>query len=232
MKANSNKQECPPSHPGGDVAAALRCYRDESLFLRLFTRGRHWLCPMRQVARHVPLSARVLDVGCGFGLFANLLATGSPQRRITGVEPDPGRLVVARRSSSDFPQIDYVDGLVQDIRPESAKFDVVTILDVLYLLPDDLKMSVLRHVRSLMRDPASRLLLKTNDTRPFWKYAVVRAEEWLMVQALAFTHGGQIHFRGQADYLRMLREAGFEAEVHKIDGWRPVPHRLFVARPV
>jgi hypothetical protein len=89
----------------------------------------------------------------------------------------------------------------------------------------------LRHCREIIA-AGGVLLLKTNDTRPFWKYAVVRAEEWLMVQALAFTFGGQIHFRGKQQYVQLLEQAGFEvSDIRHIDGWRPVPHRLFICRP-
>src|SRR4051794_21334132 len=98
-----------------DMAAALRCYRDEPLILRLFTRGRHWLCPMRAVAAEVPADARVLDVGCGYGLFVNLLATGSAQRRIVGAEPDAQRVETARRCSRGFENVSYIVGKVQDV---------------------------------------------------------------------------------------------------------------------
>ena len=218
-----------PRDVGGDqMAAALACYRDESLFVRLFTRGRHWLAPMRAVARWVPAECSVLDVGCGYGLFVNLLAAGSPRRRIVGVEPNDDRLVVARRASSRFPNVRYITGMLGDVT--DGPFDVVTILDVLYLLPDDLKLEVLKTGRRLVTD-GGVFLLKTNDTRPLWKYAVVRMEEWLMVKALAFTFGGQIHFRGEREYLDLLKRAGFEAQVYKVDGFRPVPHRLYVCRP-
>jgi hypothetical protein len=80
--------------------------------------------------------------------------------------------------------------------------------------------------------PDGVLLLKTNDTRPWWKYAVVWTEETIMVKLAGFTLGGELHFRGVGEYLELLRQAGFRAEVHKIDGFRPVPHRLFVAKPV
>jgi hypothetical protein len=60
----------------------------------------------------------------------------------------------------------------------------------------------------------------------------VRLEEWLMVKLLRYTFGGELHFRGREQYQRLLNEAGFEVrEVRKIEGWRPVPHRLFVCRP-
>src|SRR5215211_7248764 len=145
-------------------------------------------------------------------LFTNLLAVGSADRDLVGVDPSPAKLAVARRSSAGLPNVRYVEGRVEDI--PDAGFDAITILDVLYLLPDEQKLQVLRHCRRLIAENGL-LLLKTNDTQPRWKYAVVRLEEELMVRVLGLTLGGELHFRGVPAYARLLQQAGFEPTVMK-----------------
>ena len=213
---------------GGDMSAALAAYADRPLGTRLFLRGRDLLCPMMTVAREVPVTGRVLDIGCGHGLFCSLLASGSSLRSIIGIDPSEGKIAVARGSTRAFPNISYIQGSVLDLH--DGPYDAITILDVLYLLPDELVRKILAHARTLIRDDGV-FLLKTNDTRPRLKYAIVRLEEWLMVKLLRYTLGGELHFRSSEQYLKLLDEAGFIAAAHKIDGWRPVPHRLFVCRP-
>jgi len=213
---------------GGDMRAALRAYADQPFGTRMFLRGRICLCPIGVVARELPIAGRILDIGCGHGLFPALLASGSSQRVIVGCDPSEGKIAVARRSTRAFPNITYIQGSVLDLN--DGPYDAITIVDVLYLLPDDLKRKILAHARKLI-NPDGLLLLKTNDTQPRWKFAVVRFEEWLMVKLLRYTFGGELHFRSSEEYLHMLDEAGFSAEVRRIDGWRPVPHRLFVCRP-
>jgi 2-polyprenyl-3-methyl-5-hydroxy-6-metoxy-1,4-benzoquinol methylase len=214
---------------GIDIPAALRLYRDESAFMRAFTFGRHLLCPMRAVAEHVPPAGRILDVGCGHGLFTNLLALGSSRRSVLGIDPSDHKIDVAVRSGASLPNVRYKQCRVQDI--DDGPYDAITILDVMYLLPDDMKMDMLRHCRKLL-SPTGVLLLKTNDTRPRIKYAMVLSEEFLMVKLLGFTFGGKLHFRGGPEYLAMLKEAGFSADVFRIDRWHPAPHRLYLSRPV
>lgn len=211
-----------------DITRALACYRDERPFVRLFVFARHLLAPLGRIAAEVPPRGRILDLGCGHGLFANLLATSGPEREILGADPSAEKLMVARRSSRRLTNVRYHHGRVEDV--DETGFDAISILDVLYLLPDDQKLAVLRRCRELVA-PGGRLLLKTNDTQPWWKYGVVRAEEELMVRALGLTFGSQIHFRGIPEYLALLRQAGFEARVLKIDAGRPAPHRLYVCRP-
>jgi 2-polyprenyl-6-hydroxyphenyl methylase/3-demethylubiquinone-9 3-methyltransferase len=210
-----------------DISRALGCYRHERPFVRLFVLARHLLAPLRRVAAEVPLRGRVLDLGCGHGLFANLLAVTSPARQILGIDPSADKLAVARRSSRGLANVRYQQGRADDVTERD--FDAISILDVLYLLPDDEKLAVLRRCWALLA-PGGTLLVKTNDTRPWWKYGIVRAEEELMVRALGLTLGGQIHFRGIPQYMGLLRAAGFEPRVLEIDGGRPAPHRLFVCR--
>jgi 2-polyprenyl-6-hydroxyphenyl methylase/3-demethylubiquinone-9 3-methyltransferase len=211
------------------VREALVRYREESPFVRLFVLARHLLAPLERVAGEVPTSGRILDLGCGHGLFVNLLALQSPGRQVLGVDPSPAKLEVARRSSAGLPNVRYQQGRIDDVA--EGGWRAITILDVLYLLPDDEKLAVLRHCRSLLA-PDGVLLLKTNDTNPRWKYAVVRAEEELMVRVLGLTFGGQVHFRGVPDYTRLLAAAGFGGRVLDVGRGRPAPHRLYVGRPL
>src|SRR4051794_26677910 len=83
---------------GGDMRAALAAYDDQAFRTRLFLRGRDLLCPMMAVAREVPVAGRILDIGCGHGLFPALLASGSSLRTIVGIDPSERKINIARGS--------------------------------------------------------------------------------------------------------------------------------------
>jgi 2-polyprenyl-3-methyl-5-hydroxy-6-metoxy-1,4-benzoquinol methylase len=225
---HSTKADPIGATPKIDVRAVLARYRGESPFIRLFTFGRHLLAPLERVAAEVPPTGRVLDLGCGHGLFTNLLALQAPGRDLLGVDPSSAKIAVARRSSAGLNNVSYLQGQVGDV--DESGFRAITILDVLYLLPDEQKLTVLRRCRELIA-PDGVLLLKTNDTRPRWKYAIVRLEEELMVHVLGLTFGGQLHFRGIPEYTSLLRTAGFESHVLSIDTNPLVPHRLYLCSP-
>src|SRR4051812_39702608 len=49
----------------------------------------------------------ILDVGCGTGSLARLLAEVEPRARIVGVDPDPAVLALARKKA---PSVRFVEG--------------------------------------------------------------------------------------------------------------------------
>ena len=74
------------------------------------------LAPLRRVAAEVPARGRILDLGCGHGLFANLLATSAPERDILGVDPSSEKLRVARHSSRGLSNVRYQLGRAEDVQ--------------------------------------------------------------------------------------------------------------------
>src|SRR6478735_1152873 len=47
----------------------------------------------------LPDEGRILDIGCGFGLFAAYFGQTQPARQIVGVDPNAERIATARRVS-------------------------------------------------------------------------------------------------------------------------------------
>jgi 2-polyprenyl-6-hydroxyphenyl methylase/3-demethylubiquinone-9 3-methyltransferase len=225
------------SRPGHDVQApvssaqaiqrSLKQYRDQPLGIRGFVRARHLLAPMARILDAMPASGRLLDVGCGHGLFANALALGSPERDVLGVDPSADKIEIARASAAGLPNVRYVQGTVQTI--EEHDFNGISILDVLYLLPIEEKLAVLRACRERIM-PNGVFVLKTNDTAPAWKYRVARLQEQAMT-GVGLTMGHGLFFLSQRQNAELLRLAGFEPTVVDLNTWLPYPHVMFVSRP-
>jgi 2-polyprenyl-6-hydroxyphenyl methylase/3-demethylubiquinone-9 3-methyltransferase len=191
--------------------------------------ARHLLAPLKRVVAAVPPTGRVLDVGCGHGLFANALALGSAERQVLGVDPSGAKIAVAKASSVGLPNVRYRQGSVQDV--EERGFDAITILDVLYLLPVEEKLAVLRACRERIA-PDGVLIVKANDTRPPWKYRVARLQEEAMT-GLGLTMGhGNLHFLSREQNAGLLELAGFQPRIVDLNNWLPYPHVMFVSTPV
>src|SRR4051794_13109258 len=135
---------------------ALALYGAEAPGVRFHVHARHWLCPLLRIAAYVPPAGRVLDVGCGHGLFGNLLGLESPDRQVVGVDPMDSKIPVAQRVAASLPNARYAVGSAADVT--DGPYDVITILDVLYLLPRPAKLAVLRQCRALLADDGLLLL--------------------------------------------------------------------------
>lgn len=230
MHANSPTRSVPaPLPPSIALRRSLDRYAGQSLGIRGFVLARHLLAPLGRVLAAVPASGRLLDVGCGHGLFANAAALGSSARHVLGIDPSGSKIGVARASAAGLPNVRYVQGTVQEI--DERGFDAISILDVLYLLPIEEKLAVLRACRERIA-PNGVLIVKTNDTRPAWKYRVARLQEEAMT-GLKLTLGhGDLYFLSREQNAGLLELAGFQPRIVDLHTWLPYPHVMFVSRPV
>jgi 2-polyprenyl-6-hydroxyphenyl methylase/3-demethylubiquinone-9 3-methyltransferase len=182
---------------------------------------------MERLERLVPPEGRILDLGCGHGLFSNLLALRSPRRRVLGLDPAPNKIEAARQAAEGLPNVEYQVGYLQDLPAEG--FDVITVVDVLYLLPPQEKKAVLQGSFQRLR-PGGLLLLKTNDTTPWWKFRVTQAQETLMTSLGLTKSQGQLYFFSSAQHTRLLQTVGFSVSRIDLTSRLPYPHVAFLAR--
>lgn len=218
----------PSESPHHDFPAALKLYRDEPFSARIFVKLRHCLTPALSIAEKIPGSGSVLDIGCGHGLFSLALACAQAKRRILAIDPSAAKLDIAVRAGRQLPNVEFRRGFAEDVHDE--KFDVILLIDVLYLLPHEQKLALLRRCRSLL-SANGKLFVKTADTHPAWKYAVTHTQERFMTGAGLTLGQCGLHFLSCQQNNALLIQAGFNTEVHHLPHWTPYPHVFFVGRP-
>jgi SAM-dependent methyltransferase len=96
----------------------------------------------RLIQHHVS-SGRMLDVGCWLGTFFEFFSSHRWQRY--GVEISP----VAAAHASECTGATVVAGTLQEARFEESSFDLVTMIDMFYYLPDPL--AELEEVRRILK---------------------------------------------------------------------------------
>jgi 2-polyprenyl-3-methyl-5-hydroxy-6-metoxy-1,4-benzoquinol methylase len=195
---------------GGRV---ISLYRDTGLRQRGYLHVRWLVCPFDRVLPLIPAKGRLLDVGCGSGLWLTYLAQERPDLELHGIEPDARKLALVRRSSA-ADRFALREGLIEDA--PSASCDIVTILDVLCLVPDEVKAAMLRASWRALA-PGGTIIVKDADTRPWWKYAPTAIEEFIAVHVLRMTMG-RPKFMPLEELGRTLEACGFvDVEARRID---------------
>ena len=171
---------------------------------------RWFSAPFPAIAAALPPGGRVLEIGCGHGLFSAYAALLDPTREVLGVDIDADKIdaaQVAARAVEHLEIREAPDGAVPD-----GPWDVVVFVDVLYLLPADEQRRLLAEaVRALA--PGGRVVVKEMGTRPAWKVRWNTVQETAVGQGPAH-HGGLVvrlrrpgHDGGLADGARAGRRA-------------------------
>lgn len=166
---------------GQVLAVARALYTGPPTVRNAIQRARPHICPFEELADCVPEGARVLDFGCGSGLFLGVLAATRLGFRGSGVDPSREATEAARVMSSKLAQ--FATGSVLsfsgleslDQLPEGP-FDVVSMIDVAHHLPPG---SLEAHLSALALRvrPGGLFLYKDMASRPRWMAMLNRAHD-------------------------------------------------------
>lgn len=183
------------------------------------------VCPLPAIAAHVPDAGVILDLGCGHGLFAQLLARESSRREVIGVDLDAHKVALAQTLT--LPNLRFVVGDVAETAVPPAQ--AVTIIDVFYLVPYDIQEQLLSVCAEKLA-PGGVIVLKEMAEKPRWKVWLNWLEETLAVRVLKITVGGKFYFRPRAEWQAIFKRLGFTVQTIPLDRGYYHPHVVFVAR--
>ncbi len=166
---------------------------------------------------------RILDVGCGFGLFAAYFGQTQPARRILGVDPDARRIELARSVSNGLGLAN--EFLVGDVRDAEVQgpFDAVYVLDVMHHIPADSQRAVLERLRDLLVTGGT-LIVKDITTEPRFGLLFTELLDRVMVGM-----DEPLKYRHHRDWGAMLSELGFKVRMVRVPDVLPYPHVVIAA---
>lgn len=212
-----------------EALRAVHAYDGGASGDRFHVRFRWLTCPFPALERVVPLTGRVLEVGCGHGLLSLYLAECGPRRQVVGIDIDADKVEVARAAASRAGLTDRVSFVTTSLADlDASGFDAVVIADVLYLLPPAARRAVLADGAARLA-PDGRVVVKEADRRPRWKGALTVAQELVATRLLRITEGEQVAFTPPEELAAPLRAAGLEVVIRRVDRGYLHPHVLLVA---
>jgi 2-polyprenyl-3-methyl-5-hydroxy-6-metoxy-1,4-benzoquinol methylase len=196
---------------------------------RAHVHGRWRSCPFDALAAQVPATGRVLDVGCGHGLLALHLALGSGRRRVTGLDVDAGKIAVARAAATAAGAANLAFGVARPGDRPTGEWDVITIVDILYLLGPDGAAGMVAAAAGALA-PGGVLLVKEMALEPRWKYRLTRAQELVATRVVRITEGEHVALVAPSTIAEGMARAGLAVRHHRLDKGRLHPHHLVVGR--
>jgi SAM-dependent methyltransferase len=238
--------------PTGPGAAALDLYSAEPLAVRAHVHVRWWSAPFEPVAAALPPSGRMLEIGCGHGLFAAYAALSAPGRSVVGVDIDAEKIrhaqAAARRAATraswraDAPPAAVATGgdgsgaapdlsfaVAESGAVPAGPWDAVAFVDMLYLLPASEQRRLLTEAVAQLA-AGGTLVVKEMGAEPRWKVRWNTLQETLSVRVLRITAGSSFDFVPPAEMAGWLEGLGLSTTLRRLDRRRLHPHHLLVAR--
>jgi len=162
-------------------------------WVSVFTRIRFWTGSFIQVEQKVPTNGKILDLGCGYGIFANYLAVCSPQRKVIGIDTDRNKIKFADRGivNTSFQIGDATKMHVKN-------FDAILLLDVLHHLNSYKGQErLIRSCMNMLKSNGRLFIIEVNN-KPFWKLVLGRITDALLY------FGQPVYYRYKNEMVIML----------------------------
>ncbi len=152
----------------------------------------------------------VLDIGCGAGWLARMLAERVPEGRIVGTDVSDQMIQRARRNNADLENAMFIVGNAEEIPWEQNFFDKVISVESAYYWPEPV--AGLREIIRVLREGGSAwILINYYRDNP-------HCHQWGPLLAVP------THLLSAAEWAGLFRDAGFVEVAHRrIPDDTPVP---------
>ena len=182
------------------------------IYIRLLT------TPLFAVERYVQTSGKILDIGCGSGIFSNILCMMSRDRSVVGFDISQERIATAKNTEENSGKLSFYVADAHDFN--LAGYSIITTIDLLHHMPYDEQEKLLRRIYLNLNVPGY-FILKDLSKAPYWKYIVHYVQD-------AVSYRSKLYFSSTETMEKLLKNIGFAVNTVPLDSSLPYPHVLYL----
>jgi SAM-dependent methyltransferase len=176
-----------------------------------------------EIGQYLPASGQLLDLGCGFGLFALFFAIRNPSICVRGFDLNERRVAAATRAAAilgvqnaHFQVCDAAKFRYQE--PIAAAY----MLDLIHHIPAASVRPLMETIASNLT-PGGRLLVKDIEPSNPGKLAFT----WLLDKFMDYR--APVRYWAPQEVQPLLESLGFTVYQHRMIDYLPYPHILYIA---
>jgi len=135
------------------------------------------ITPLDRLIKLIPTQGRLLDLGCGFGVFSYFFAQRFPKLQIIGLDPSVNRIELANNVFEQPENLEFYQGEINNLKEEN--FKAVLLNDVIYLFSKEELIEVFKkcHQKTSLDGV---LVIKTMNRARFFRYLFSISTPWLI----------------------------------------------------
>lgn len=181
-------------------------YREAPMPQRMLAALRPFICPLGPILSTMDRVERVLDIGCGNGLFLTTLSTYARIDNGWGIDVNGGALRSAAQvaASNALPLRFSRVGSIDEWPDE--QFDVVSMVDVMHHVPHELRRRFIHQAVARVK-PGGAFLYKDMCSGPWWRVGWNACHDLILARQL-------VKVEPVANVIAWADEAGFQS-VHR-----------------
>jgi SAM-dependent methyltransferase len=166
---------------------------------------------------------RVLDIGCGFGLFGCYFSALYPEIEYCGYDMNPKRVAMAQKTAArlGLKNATFHCGDARQLTIED-QFDAILMVDLMHHIDDSSKEKLVAVCAQHLADEG-RLIIKDVTTHPHFKIGFTWALDVLMTRGFEMWYWSERRFHG------LLSQHFARIDTFPLTDWLPYPHIVYLS---
>ena len=177
--------------------------------------------PFEKIDSYMPNSGTILDLGCGEGVMAVLMALSSSKRQVIGIDNNREKIQLGKSIATKIPNLSF---RLQDIlKTKLEKVDGLVLSDFLHHTPVAQHQNILKKIARSTKK-GGIVVIKEVDSSEFLRSKLARFWD------LIFYPLEKTYYWDFRKLKKVLQQLGFKVEVKRETRFFPSSTTLFICR--